>query len=85
MQTSKLVFSTVAVDKVTREETKAELYMVEEEGKKPFFVSDHPNICTEALAQDVLKPYNPFDAEQRTAAVLLAMIAVAGFKNFEEE
>lgn len=85
MQTSKLVFSTTAVHKITGEETKAELFLVEEDGKPLYFVSDNQNIVKGALASDVLSPYNPFNPAQRNASCLLAMIAVHGFKEFEEE
>lgn len=81
MQTSEIVFSTVATHKVTGEVTKAELFLVEENGKPSFFVSDHPQLVKEALASDVL---NPFSENCRRASVLLALIAIHGFKSFED-
>lgn len=83
-QTSKLIFSTTATHKITGKETKAELFIVEEDGMPQYFVSDHPEIVKEALASDVLSPYNPFNPDQRNASCILAMIAVHGFKSFEE-
>ena len=83
-QKSKLVFSTTAVHKTTGKAIKVELFLVEEDDVPQFFVSDHPELAQEALASEVLSPYNPFNFNQRQASMLLAMIAVHGFKSFEE-
>lgn len=83
-QNSKLVFSTTAVHKITGKAIKVELFLVEEDNTPPFFVSDHPELAQEALASEVLCPYNPFNPDQRQASILLAMVAVHGFKSFEE-
>lgn len=83
-QTSELIFSTIATHKITGEVTKAELYLVAEDGKPQYFVSDHPKLVKKALAKDVLAPYNPFNPDQRNASCILAMIAIHGFRSFEE-
>ena len=83
-QTSKLVFSTVATNKITGKETKAELFLVKEDNIPQFFVSDNQEAVKEALASEVLCSYNPFNIDQRQASILLAMIAIHGFKSFEE-
>lgn len=81
MNNSELVFSTSSVHKETGKKDSAELYMVKNEGEKPFFVSNNEPLIREALAEDA---FNPFSENREPAAHLLMMIGAFGFKSFEE-
>lgn len=81
MNNSELVFSTAAINNETGKKESAELYMVKNEGEKPFFVSNNEDLIRESLAEDA---FNPFSENRGPAARLLMMIGAFGFKQFEE-